>query len=157
MAVDAFLKLTDIKGESVVKGHEEEIDILSWSWSMSQQGTAHTGSGGGAGKVQVSDLVISKMTDAASPNVVKAICTGKHISEAVLTLRKAGETPLDYMVITLTDVLITSYSVGGGGDIPTESIGLTFASFKESYQPQDKTGGKKGGAIDVEYNIAENA
>lgn len=157
MAVDAFLKLTDIKGESVVKGHAEEIDIMSWSWSMSQHGTAHVGSGGGAGKVQVQDLAINKMVDAASPNLVKAICTGKHIAEAVLTLRKAGETPLDYLIITLTDVLLTSYSVSGSGDIPMETVTLTFASFKESYQPQDKTGGKKGGAIEVEYKIAENA
>jgi type VI secretion system secreted protein Hcp len=156
MAVDAFLKLKDIKGESVVKDHAEEIDVLSWSWGMSQTGTAHIGSGGGAGKVNVSDLVVTKMTDAASPNLVKAICTGKHIEEAVLTLRKAGEKPLDYLIITMTDVLITSYSVSAGGEVPTETIALTFAKFKESYQPQDKTGGKKGGAIDVEYNIAEN-
>ena len=43
MAVDMFLKLGDIKGESLAVGHTEEIEVLSWSWGCSQMGTTHTG------------------------------------------------------------------------------------------------------------------
>ena len=32
MAVDAFLKLDGIDGESQDKEHKGEIDILAWSW-----------------------------------------------------------------------------------------------------------------------------
>jgi len=53
MAVDMFLKIDDIEGESVDDVHAGEIDILSWSWGMSQSGTTHTGPGGGAGKVNL--------------------------------------------------------------------------------------------------------
>ena len=66
MAVDAFLKM-DVKGESVVDGHEESIQILSWSWGMSQTGTTHRGTGGGAGKVDVQDLSFTHFVDSASP------------------------------------------------------------------------------------------
>ena len=157
MAVDAFLKM-EIKGESVADGHKDEIEVLSWSWGVSQTGTTHRGSGGGAGKANVSDLTITKYVDAASPTVMLACCNGKHFDEVVLTVRKAGEKPLDYLVYTLNEVIITSVQTGGssGSDQVTESMSLNFAKFKASYQPQDNKGAKKGGSIDVVYSIAEN-
>ena len=157
MAVDAFLKM-DVKGESVVDGHEEEIQILSWSWGMSQTGTTHRGTGGGAGKVNVQDLSFTHYVDTATPNLIQACCNGKHFEEAVLTVRKAGETPLDYLIITMTDVIITSVSPGGasGDELITENVTLNFSKYKVAYQPQDNKGAKAGGAIEVEYDIAKN-
>lgn len=159
MAVDVFLKLGDLKGESVAKDKEDQIEVLAWSWGMSQSGTLHAGTGGGAGKVNVQDLSITKYVDSATPNLVKACCKGEHFDEAVVTCRKAGGTPLDYLVITMTEVMVTAVSTGGssGEDRFTENVVLNFAKFKESYQPQDSKGAKKGGSIDIEYNIAENA
>lgn len=156
MAVDAFMKLGDIKGESVTKGFEEQIDILAWSWGMSQSGTTHAGTGGGAGKVNVQDLSFTKYVDSASNALIDACCTGKHYPEATLTMRKAGEKPLDYLTLKLDTVIITSVSTGGsqGEERLTENVTLNFAKFTYSYQPQDKTGAKKGGAKEVTYDIA---
>ena len=56
MAVDVFLKIGDIKGESKDSKHKGEIDVLSWSWGVSQTGTMGIGGGGGAGKANFSDL-----------------------------------------------------------------------------------------------------
>ena len=39
MAVDMFIKIGDIKGESRDKTHKEEIDVLAWSWGMSNSGS----------------------------------------------------------------------------------------------------------------------
>src|SRR5579863_8462653 len=111
MAIDSFLKLGTLKGESVVKGFEDQIQLLSWGWGMTQSGTTHTASGGGAGKVDVSDLQISKHVDAASPMLALACCKGTHYDTATLTMRKAGGTALEYVTITLTDLIVTSYSV----------------------------------------------
>lgn len=158
MAIDAFLKIEGIKGESISKGHEGEIDILSWSWGMSQSGTTHIGTGGGAGKVNVQDISFTHWVDCSTPNLVKACCSGKHFGSAKLVIRKAGENPLEYVIIDMTDVLITSVGTGGSGgeERLTETVTLNFAKFKYSYQPQDKTGAAKGGAIETEYDIAKN-
>jgi type VI secretion system secreted protein Hcp len=158
MAIDAFLQLGDLKGESPVKDFEEQIQLLAWSWGLSQSGTLHTGTGGGAGKVNVQDLSFTHFVDTSSPPIIHACCKGTHFEEAILTLRKAGGEALPYLVITLTDIIITSVSTGGSGgeDQQTENVTLNFAKFKYSYQPQDKTGAKKGGSIDVEYDIAAN-
>jgi len=159
MAIDTYIKLGDLKGDSVTKGFEDQIDVLAWSWGMNQTGTTHRSSGGGAGKVNVNDLSFTHHVDAASPNLVKACCTGQHFPECKLTMRKAGGSPLDYYVVTMKDIIVTSVSVGGskGEELLTENVTLNFAEFEISYQPQDNKGAKKGGAIAAKYNIAQNA
>src|SRR6185503_5261492 len=100
MAVDMFIKIGDIKGESVDDKHKGEIDVLSWSWGASQTGSAGIGGGGGAGKVQIQDLTITKYIDKASPTLFTMCCSGKHLGTANLTVRKAGGTALEYLKIT---------------------------------------------------------
>jgi len=157
MAIDSFLKIGTLKGESVVKGFEDQMQILSWGWGMTQTGTTHSASGGGAGKVEVHDLQFAKHIDAASPNLALSCAKGTHYDTAVLTMRKAGGTALEYVTLTLTDVLVSSYSVAeSGGDQLQDTVALNFAKFKYSYQPQDNKGAKKGGAIDATYDIAKN-
>jgi len=158
MAIDSFLKLGTLKGESVVKGFEDQIQILSWGWGMTQTATTHSASGGGAGKVDVHDLEVNKYVDAASPTIALACAKGTHYDSAVLTMRKAGGTALEYVTLTLTDVIVSSYycTTAAGGELLEDKLSLNFGKFKYSYQPQDNKGAKKGGAIDATYDIAKN-
>ncbi|WP_250475478.1 type VI secretion system tube protein Hcp [Caballeronia sp. GAFFF1] len=158
MAVDIFMKLGDIKGESQDSVHKEEIEVLSWSWGCVQTGTTHSGTGGGTGTASVQDLSFSKYLDKSSPTIAQACCQGKHMPEVVLTMRKAGgKEPVEYMKVTLNEVIISSYSVGmGGGDQGMDSITLNFAKFKVEYQPQDNNGAKKGGVVTGKWNVPEN-
>jgi type VI secretion system secreted protein Hcp len=144
MAVDMFIKIGDIKGESKDDKHKESIDVLAWSWGLSQSGTFALGSGGGAGKVSVQDISLTKYVDASSTALIVAACKGTHIKQAVLTVRKAGDTPLEYIKITLDSVLVSSLSTGGSGgeDRLTENVSLNFAKFKLEYTTQAETGGK---------------
>ena len=115
MAVDMFLQLDGVKGESKDKAHTQEIDILSWSWGMSNSGSAHVGGGAGSGKVSVQDLNVTKYLDSSSAPLMLSCCNGTHFDTAVLTVRKAGEKPLEYVTIKLQEVLITSVETGGSG------------------------------------------
>jgi type VI secretion system secreted protein Hcp len=157
MSVDMFLKLDDVKGEAQDSKHKDEMDVLSWSWGLSQSGTTHAGAGGGAGKVSVQDLSLTKYVDKATPNLIMATCNGKHYKQALLTVRKAGETPLEYIKITMKEVLISSLSTGGSGgeDRITENVTLNFAEFKVEYTPQ-KPDGSGDAAIEAAWNIAKN-
>jgi type VI secretion system secreted protein Hcp len=142
MAVDMFLKLDGIKGESADKGHKDEIAILAWSWGVSNSGSAHLGGGAGSGKVNVQDLSLTKYIDVASPDLALFSCNGKHIAKGQLTVRKAGENPLEYLIIKLEDILVASYSTGGSGgeDRLTENITLNFAKVDMEYTAQDAKG-----------------
>jgi type VI secretion system secreted protein Hcp len=158
MAVDMFLKLGTIKGESKDKTHGGEIDILAWSWGASNSGTAHVGGGAGAGKVSVQDLSLTKYVDKASPDIFLNVCNGGHLDDATLIVRKAGTTPLEYIKIVMEDVMITSYSTGGSGgeDRLTENVTLNFAKVKVGYIEQtDK--GAAGDKPEVGWDIAGNA
>lgn len=159
MAVDMFIKIGDIKGESKDAVHKTEIDVLAWSWGISNSGSAHMGGGAGAGKVNVQDLSFTKYVDSASPPLLMAGCKGTHYDTADLVVRKAGDTPLEYIKIQLTEVMVTSVSTGGSGgeDRLTENVTLNFAKFKFSYQKQAAKGAKQDGAIDVVYDIAANS
>lgn len=157
MAVDMFIKIGDLKGESVDDKHKDEIDVLAWSWGMSQSGTTHLGTGAGAGKVNVQDISFTKYVDKSSPNLMQYCCNGKHFSEALLTVRKAGETPLEYLKIKLTDLMITAVSTGGSGgeDRLTENVTLNFAQFKVEYTPQKKDG-TGDAAVTIGWDVAKN-
>src|SRR5580765_956445 len=113
MAVDMFLKLEGIKGESIDHKHGGEIHIESFSWGLSQTGAHATGGGGGAGKVSVHDVSITKFVDKSSPALMLYCCNGKHIPNGMLIVRKAGDKPVEYMKIKLTDILVSGLQFAG--------------------------------------------
>ena len=147
MAVDIFLDIEGIKGESKDHKHKDTIDVLSWSWGMSQSGTAHMGGGAGAGKVSVQDINFTHYLDKSSPTLMLHCWNGKHIKKAKLIIRKAGEKPLEYLTVEMEDILVSHVSTGGshGEDRLTENVTLNFAKFKAEYQEQkqDGSGGPK--------------
>jgi type VI secretion system secreted protein Hcp len=157
MAVDMFLKIEGIKGESADDKHKDDIDVLAWSWGASQSGTMHTGGGGGAGKANFQDVSVTKWVDKSSHALLKAVAVGQHVKSALLTVRKAGEKPLEYIKLTLKDCLISSVSTGGSGgeDRLTESITINFAKFTYEYTPQ-KSDGSGDAVLPFGFDIKAN-
>jgi type VI secretion system secreted protein Hcp len=137
MAVDMFLKLDGVKGESHDDKHKGEIDILSFSWGASQLSTEPAGSG----KASVHDFSIGHVLDLASPKLALACATGQHIPTGLLTVRKAGKTPVEFLKITMTDVLVSSFSWGEShGTAPTDQFSLNFSKIQITYKPQRPDG-----------------
>ena len=153
---DAFLKIDGIEGESPDSKHGKEIQLLSFTFGAEQTGSSAVGGGSGVGKVNMRDLRVVKHVDKASPRLLVACCTGQHIKSAVLTVRKAGGEQHDYMIVTLSDVLIsgvdTAGQPGGSDGLPTESLGINFSKINFEYKEQGADGSMKGavaGGFDV--------
>jgi type VI secretion system secreted protein Hcp len=157
MAVDMFLKIEGVDGESADDKHKGEIDVLSFSWGMSQSGSMHISGGGGTGKVNVQDMSVVKYLDKASTVLMQKCSTGKHFPKATLTCRKAGDKPVEYLIVTMEEVLVTNVSAGGsrGDEVPTESVSLNFAKVKVKYTPQ-KADGSAGASSELGYDIRAN-
>jgi type VI secretion system secreted protein Hcp len=157
MAVDMFMVVDGIKGESKDKTHKETIDVLAWSWGLSNSGSFHTGGGGGSGKVNVQDLSFTKYVDKASADLQLACCNGKHVKSAKLIVRKAGEKPLEYIIFEFTECLVTAVTTGGAGgeDRLTENVTLNFAKVHFEYKIQDEKGGGKDGG-QYTWDVAGN-
>jgi type VI secretion system secreted protein Hcp len=140
-AVDYFLKIDGIQGESRDDRHKDEIDIESFSWGETQSGTFAVGGGGGSGKVSMQDFHFTMTVNKASPALFLACAQGEHIKNAILTCRKAGKDQQEFMKVTMNDVLVSSFQIGGaGGVVPTDQISLNFAKIEVEYQEQDATG-----------------
>src|ERR1043166_6769935 len=139
MANDYFLKIDGIDGESQDAKHKGEIQLESFSWGATQTGTFAYGGGGGAGKVQMQDFHFVMKHNKASPKLMLACSSGEHIKKAVLTARKAGKQQQDFMKVTMSDVLVSSYQTGGsaqGDEIPMDQISLNFAKLEHEYRQQ---------------------
>ena len=158
MSQDIFLKINGIEGESQDAAHKGEIEVLSFSWKVLQESTMHAGSGGGAGKATVEDLEFEHYVDRSSPNLMKYCLTGKHVQEAMLTVRKAGGSPLEYLKLTFSDVIVTSVQPFGANsdDLRVrERVRLSFSKIKQEYAVQNAQGGS-GGAVTASYDIKGN-
>lgn len=155
MAVDFFLKIDGIPGESADQKHTNEIDVLSWSWGANQTGTMSYGGGGGAGKVQFQDFHFTMRMNKATPKLIEACATGTHIPKAVFCARKAGKEQQEYMNIVFSDLMVANYSTGGGGDEPIENCALNFSKVEFEYKPQKKDG-TLDGAIKAGWDLKKN-
>jgi type VI secretion system secreted protein Hcp len=178
MAIDMFLKLDPVKGESLDDKHKDEIDVLSWSWGMNQTGTTHQGTratqqgtgtthqgtgttnlgtSGGGGKASVQDLTFTHWVDKASADLIKACISGQHIARGTLIVRKAGGEALEYLKIDMYNLIITNVSTGGshGDERLTENVTLNFQKFKYQYKQQTEKGAA-GASPQFGWDISAN-
>jgi type VI protein secretion system component Hcp len=155
-AVDMFLKIDGIDGESTDKEHRNQIEIFSWSWSASNTGTVGTG-GTGTGKTTGVDLELMKLLDTSSPIITEKLFTGAHIRDAELSLRKPGSS-FDFAKYKMTDILITSIRQGGSsGDVPVDQFTLNFAKLEVTHtvtNPDGKPGATAKTCWDFKANKA---
>ena len=157
MASDIFAKIGDIKGESHDVKHKDEIEVLSWSWGVTQTGSVTHGAGGGAGKASFHDFNFTHHIDKASPLLMKSCATGTHMAEATITVRKAGKGQHDYLIIKMTDVLITGVALSLASDEPSgaENVTLQSAKVDLEYRAQ-KADGSLDAGLHFKYDIKAN-
>ena len=155
--VDYFLKIDGIPGESNDSKHKAEIEIESFSWGATQSGTASHGGGMGAGRVNMQDFHFVMKVNKSSPKLMLACAQGDHIKNAILTCRKAGKEQQEYLKITFSDLLVSSYQTGGSGHgdvVPTDQISLNYTKIEIEYKEQ-KPDGSLGGAIKAFYDMKQ--
>lgn len=157
-AVDYFLKIDGIAGESQDSKHKDEIELQSWSWGEQNVGSHAVGAGGGAGKVTMQDFHFVMTENKSSPLLMLACAGGDHIKKAQLTCRKAGKDQQEFLVIKFTDLMVSSFQTGGNahGDIvPTNQISLNFGKIEYEYKEQ-KADGTLGSPAKAGWDIKAN-
>jgi len=157
-AIDMFLKIDGIDGESTDAGHPDEIDVLKWSWGMSQSGPIS--GGGGSGKVNIQDMSITKSTDSTTSDLMQSCCTGNNIGKVTLqmctTISVGGAPPLCYFTIEMEKVFISSMSIGGSSEdeVLTETLTFNFDKVNFTYIPHDPNTGMQTG-VETTWKIEE--
>ena len=150
----AYIKFDGVDGESLDKDHKGWSDLASFGQSLHQPGGGGTGATRRRGDVILDDLTCAKELDKASPKIAESVCNGKVYPkvEIHLTASTTDKGRVTYYAYELTNVMVTSYQVGGSGqseDVPTEDFSLNFEEIKVTYTENDSKGKKKG---NIEYS-----
>lgn len=167
MAINVFIKFEgpEVAGSSTSKGHESEIEVMSWNHGFHQPASpVRSSSGGGTiEKAHHSNFSFTKMIDAATSTLLKHCWTGAHFEKVSLTCyRSSGDESGDqmgvpYLKIEMDSVIVGDYSVSGGpGDLPVESVSLNYAKVTYTYTEQDHQAGGPGGAHPVSHDLSTN-
>jgi type VI secretion system secreted protein Hcp len=129
MALDMFLKLDGIAGESTNKGHKDEIEVLSFSWGVSNSSEIGA-QGRRRGRSTPSDINFVMRSNKATPLLFKACATGRHLKQGLFVIEKAGEQPFAFYKVTLTDVLVSSFQASGSEQEVTDAFSLAFRTLR---------------------------
>jgi len=140
MAVDYFLTLDGIQGESEDNDHKNDIQILSWSWGGSQTSSVAGTGGSGAGKVSLSDFSIMAYFDKSTPKFFKSICAGTHIKTGTMNAIKAGSDGKPYLKVDFKELFVTSLQISGSSEVPSVSISFSYNEIKIDYSTQNEQG-----------------
>ena len=149
MALDVYLQIDGIKGESADSAHAGWIELTSAQWGVTQpkSATASTGGGHTAERCEHRTLAVTKLADMASPLLMMWSSMGKTIPKAKLEFMRADGNgiPVRYYEIELENVLIASVDQAAHGvGIIQDSIGLRFSKVKWKYTQQKIGGGSSG-------------
>lgn len=163
MAITQYIAITgpDIKGESQVANHKDEIQINSCSMGGTNSGGFHVGSGGGTGTFTAGDVVVSSFVGKQSTQLLLNCFKGTHVNQVVISSDKTGGGAQAYTFwkITLTDCVISSYNVsaapGGSDDWYMETWSINYTQAKVEYFLQDPKKGTVALANSCEYNMAQ--
>ena len=158
MAVNYFMKVEGVNGESADANHKGYIDIQSVSWGASQAASI-AGGGAGAGKVSFSDLTVTATMDAATPTLLKFVSSGKHLPKVKLEFVKAsgGDGGMVFATIELGDVLVTGtqFAGSGGGESMLVNYSFQAAKVEHHYWVQGKDG-SKGAETQMGWDVKQN-
>ena len=160
MASNMFIlfKSPDIKGESSDDSNKESIQVLSWSHSFTQP-TSPTRSSAGSGTVEQAnhaDFSFTKYIDAATDDLLKMCWSGKQIGTATFAAYRSdgSEKAIKYLEVEMTGVIVSSFSIGGGtGDIPVETVTLSYNSVTYNYIQQKSADGTAGGNQKIKHDL----
>jgi type VI secretion system secreted protein Hcp len=156
MAVDYFLKLDGIPGESRDAKHRGQIELQSFSWGEVHHRLS-AGSGAAATRVAVQDLLFVARVSKASPRIFLACAAGTRIPSAVLTACRSGRAAQDFLVYSLTEVIVSSYQTGGieSADGPVDQVSLSFGRLAVQYRAR-KANGSLEPPVSAGWDVKQN-
>ncbi len=156
----AFAKFDGIDGESKDRNHQQWIDVLSISESIVRPDAESTGDSRRRGAAVFEDIVIVKELDRSSVTLREKLAQGAVIPKLEIELAATfGDVRGTYFKYELKNVQITSFSLnvsGGDGEVPTESIAVSFEEIKWIYTQFDDRGNRRG-KVRATWNIGQGA
>jgi len=156
---DIYMQIDGVKGESTDSEHKDWIELLSFNHAITQPASATAASAGGGttARSQHSDFSISKFVDLASPLLYQLCSNGKHVKSVnIEMMRASGDKRVKYMVVAMTEVVISHVAPSGGSDFPSEAVSFNYGTIKWTYTQQKRADGTPGGNTTGGWDLTQN-
>lgn len=155
ISMGIYMDYDGIKGEATQEDHKKWIDVLSISWGTGRGISTKSGSAQNreASEPSLSDVSIVKQFDESTPKLFTEACAGNEGKTVKIDLTTTGSPSVVFCTYTLSNALISSYSVSSSGDRPTESVSISYTKMELKFTPYDDKN-KAGTPTTVSYDLA---
>ncbi len=144
MAVDYFLRIDGIEGESTDADHNKWIDVHSYSWGVETPALDSSAPRDRtSGKVNFIDLGILKSVDRATPDLMIHCANGKRIPTVELEGVRTGGERHTFVKYVLNDCMVSSVNDDGtdsSQERPSEAVTFRYRKVTVEYRPIDQAG-----------------
>ena len=120
-------------GNVTAEGFKDQIEIHSLQWGVGRAISMITGNAANreASQPSFSEFTISKSMDTATVGLFEKAAYGSTGDKVIITVVKTGADKVDtFVTYTLHNVLVSSYSMSTGGDLPSESLSLSYTKIE---------------------------
>jgi type VI secretion system secreted protein Hcp len=151
-----YLKFGKVKGNVTETGHKDWIEVSSVQWGVGRGISTPVGSTANreASAPSVSEVTITKQMDMASTDMFMESVKGNKGEEVKIDIVSTGNPPRVFCTYTLSNALVSGYSVSTGGDRPSESISLNFTKLEFKYTPST-TENSQGTPVTVAFDLSK--
>jgi type VI secretion system secreted protein Hcp len=144
-AADIYLETNPpIAGSVITAGYEGQIAVDSYQWGA---GRSIANCGADVSAISLSEVSITRATGLASMALAQAVDNNTLFTTMTFRFTDTfGGVLRTYKTVVLSNVLVSSYSVSGGGGTPSESFSLNYAGIAVTFDLYDQSGGKSIGS-----------
>jgi len=150
-----YMDYNKIQGDATAEGHEKWIEVHSFQWGVGRGISSPTGASADreSSAPSVSEITVTKDTDTSSTKLLNEAYQGEGV-DVTIDFCKTDKGKLEvYMTYTLSNTMVSGYSISSGGDRPTESLSLNFTKIE--YKNTAMTASNADGSPDaVTYDLA---
>jgi type VI secretion system secreted protein Hcp len=150
-----YMKYGSIEGDVTESGHTNWIELASLQWGVGRGISSPTGGSADreSSAPSVSEVTVTKAHDIASVKLLTEAYQGDGQTVQIDFVRtNAGKLDV-YTTLTLTNTMISGYSISSGGDKPSESLSLNFTKIETKYVQMGATGATAGGPATITYDL----
>jgi hypothetical protein len=120
------LKVTDIKGSSVIEA--DAIDLLSFGWAVAN-GATLTSDGPITSRPIPTEVAVNLQSFDALPQILQKVAAGAHVDKATLKVWDASQKLMYFF--EFEDIVFGALSLNGQiGNPPFHSLTFTFSNLK---------------------------
>lgn len=172
MALDAFIQIEGIEGESTDDKHKNWIEVDAYYLGCKQASSGKVSTGGSmtASRAELKPFIFTHVIDKATPKLQEACAKGSNLKKVTFDVCRAtpgGETV--FFEVTMVNATVTRSELSGsatntsvgdsilpsGTDLPTEEVELLPMKITWKYT-ETKKDGSKGGSIEANWDQSLN-